>query len=367
MLFRSPSAVREFPSATALNRRKPVDWRNVKYGRVEVGGGTDGATTSYAGLQFTADLTGATGWTDLHEGTKPKVSTANLGGTDYEYSPIVEIAEAARARVLTRMVTLGGNDSASPTISHFAFEGFAEVEFEGNSLAGVIAGDPDHPIAGAAFGGSQNAGGGVLAPGAGNFGTLAPALQVIPTGMTVVRNGSPLASFGANEHGIEAGVAAELDAEGLANGAQMVVRYEDATNAQYWVDTGLDQLKADADAAGVTVRFGFYTGAVSDHASAATVAAQDESLVELRAKWFTLFGDAALIVMECTSTDAGTVPFLAEGVDVQQDRFAEPYRGTTRHLVKSAGPMQTDGVHPTSELTLAMGGDFIRAVIDDVL
>ncbi len=72
---------------------------------------TAGAAGSTARVQYTTDLTGASGWTALDAGTGPSCTSASTG---VKNSGAVVLTAAARAPILIRPVTAGGDSVASP-------------------------------------------------------------------------------------------------------------------------------------------------------------------------------------------------------------------------------------------------------------
>lgn len=101
-----PSAQTEFLGGTT--RRLSVDLRRMHYCRISRGMSAAAAAGSTINIQFTTDLTGATGWTDLSP-------TVNADAANYAVSSVGSIPSAARTDVLLRIVGQGGNGTTSGT------------------------------------------------------------------------------------------------------------------------------------------------------------------------------------------------------------------------------------------------------------
>jgi hypothetical protein len=65
-------------------------------------------------LQYTTDLSGATGWTYLNGGTGPEIA---IGSTGIKTSPWATIVTLARAEVLLRLVGINGNGNVDPAFA----------------------------------------------------------------------------------------------------------------------------------------------------------------------------------------------------------------------------------------------------------
>ena len=114
----APSTLQEFNNVT--NFRTIVDLGDCELAEFFTMMTVAGATISFAGVQYTTDLTGASGWAYLDGGTGPQLAT---GGTGPKASGVVRITSAARGRVLLRPITDDGNATADPAF------GLTRIEF----------------------------------------------------------------------------------------------------------------------------------------------------------------------------------------------------------------------------------------------
>lgn len=354
-----PAARGEWLSAVSF-RRRPVDLTNCVRARLYQGGGTDGLNTSYLSVDYTTDLTGATGWASLCGGILPVVSSFDQGGTVHQVGPWSTIAVAARGLVLIRLVGAGGNGAAAPTFAHIGLEAAGAPRYAGQSLAGITRTTDVMIVGGSLLGG----GGDVV-----EFGTLAVPDRVIPSGMTVLRGdaggaSAALAAFSSNAHGIEAGIAKRLAELGRASGVRLICRYVDATDAASWVTTHLATAAADATAVSATPCVVLYASAVSDAVSDTTVGNYDATLRAFRGRIQALWPGAGWIAISCPATDAVSFPRLAEAKAVLDRRLGEPFRGRQQVLDGTGIEIQpTDDTHPTSAGTMAMGVLFADALV----
>lgn len=337
----------EFPATGAtLNRRSFADLTGQTRARLYLGNSTVGANTCEEYVEYTTDLTGASGWTAL--GTYDDVldgasgPLVNASAQNYR-GPWVTIAPGARQLVALRVMGRFG-DGAAHNVVALRMEHHGDPVYAGQSVAG---GPNDGDVG--CFGGSQFAGGGTFGEGAGEFGVLPAPLVAVPPGCTLVRDGVVLTQHDDHDHGVEAGILAELADNGKT--ANLVCRYLDATVADYWTDTGLAILAADAVTAGRTLKKFYYIGGGGDGQSNSTVGLYDFALLRLRNKLVELFGpDIVFVVMPQASSDLVEHPKIVEARVIVKRRIGEPWGG--RQIWVDNAPvtalLQADNRHPTS-------------------
>ena len=352
----------EFPSAIIL-RRKPANLLNAKWARLSQGGGTDGQALSYLSIDYTEDLTGATGWAPLCGGVLPVVGTADQGGTVCQHGPWAPIVEAAKTLVLLRVVGAGGNGVASPTFADIDLEVSGQMLYEEQSLEAAPQGTGVLLI-----GGSLMGGGGTEGTDPGEKGELSVPDRVIPDDMTVIRGdeggaASTLVAFSAASAGVEAGVAKRLAELGRAAGITLICCYVDATTAGGWAATHLDVAKTYCVNAGVTIVAIGYCSAIGNAPSDHTTGASAAELRALIGRCEEEFPGAAFIGMSCPSTDIVAAPKLADAKVVFDRRMQEPADGRRKGLDGTGIALQLDGVHQTMDGLIDQGGIFV----DDAL
>lgn len=116
----APAAVTELGGVQRF--RTLADLRGISFAEIFTIVTAAGFAGTTLGLQYTTDLTGATGWDYIDGGTGPSVP---LDATDLVQSGRFRITRAAQAPVALRLVTAGGNATADPAI------GLTTVEFSG--------------------------------------------------------------------------------------------------------------------------------------------------------------------------------------------------------------------------------------------
>ncbi len=363
-----PAAVTECPLGTAaINRRFVVKTTNRQRARLIEGGGTDGYALAELALQFTTDLTGATGWdyADKQAEGGPYCSCFDHGNINPNIGTWANIHPDFRDQtLLARIVGRNGDGVISPTLIPIKVQLAGRARYEAGSLEAVTAGDPLHPrdyvvVAASVYGGGGDPG---------DFGDLPVPQRAIPSGMTVIRGdaggaGAPLAVFSTNAHGIEAGFAKAFLAAGLASGTRMVCQYLNGSDLAYQTATGLGLANVDVIAAGMTPRAVFYCG---DNGIPANVSGLGGAMRELRAfyaKVQSLWPGAAVIIQGNPATDPVWAPFIPEARLLLAEFANDTDVGRTAYIDPTGVALQPDGGHPTSVGTVDEGERAAAVVI----
>lgn len=355
----------EFPAGGAqFNRRILANLSNRSRARIYVGAGTDGITTSEETVEYTTDLTGASGWIALGTyddgATGPLVSGYKLQNVGTAWGPWCTTAVGARGLVLLRVRGRNGDGATAINIQNLGVEVAGNPRHAGMSLAGAT---PGRVIA--MFGGSQIGGGGTVGTGVGEFGQLAVGLRSVPSGSTLYLNGSTVTLQDHTDHGAEAGVLAQLADSGKS--ADLVCRYVEATVAADWTDTHLATLAADVITAGKgNPAVCFYVGGGNDGQALSRVGAYDYELRRLRGRIEALWPGCVLVWMPQVSHDPVENPFLPEARVVFKRRLSEPYDGKSMWVTNeptTSTELQADDRHPTSVGEVSMGRRFAAAAV----
>jgi hypothetical protein len=104
-------AAAEQPFVNSTSRYMMVDLTNHNYVRYDCGVTVQGSSGSVVYLQYTTDLTGASGWTKLN------TTDTSLVGTGYKGGAWDVIPTAAKGLVLVRIAGQGGDGAADPVIA----------------------------------------------------------------------------------------------------------------------------------------------------------------------------------------------------------------------------------------------------------
>lgn len=360
-----PSGLTELFNNT--NKRLLADLTGRIRVRVYVAGGVSGGNSAELRVQYTLDLTGATGWDYLDGVDGPWVPICMLNNQPTQLGAWVDVVEAARTVVLLRVIGIGGSGN-NPTISHLGAEfDLREPVYPANSIENSPGGRQIVFYGGSQMSGAEHGSFGAIEdvsangdhPNGAAIRAVLEPLFVLGHGgggITYIRNGVAQTTIPA-EFGPEIGTFYRLVQANKHVGLRFLGQYASTTPIETWLATEFANVQAAITSAGMTPSlFGFiWPGQNSTTLNQLANAIRD--LPKLQSLIETTYSCPQLC-MGVVAQDAVTFTVLTEARRYCRAFFENPIRGRRGHIEfdRVAIELQPeDNTHPNAKGTFDMG------------